>query len=406
MVLSDGSEADPNLFSGIKVLAIGAFVAGNICPLIFTELGADVVKVETKQRPDALRQLFSPDHPAIIEPSGQHTTAMFSCVARGMRSVCLDLDVPGGRGALRDLAAHADILIENLGPGVMDKWGCSYSALSAVNPRLVFTSISGYGRTGPRSEYRAYGSSITMYLGLASVYGIDGTHFDYVAAYHGAYAAIGAWSQARLSGRGAFLDVSQMDAGAAVMAPLYLDALVNDRPWTYGRNEVPGSLLSTVVRCAGHDSWAAIDLEDAADWTILCDVLERPDLAIDDETEIPACADLNDALSAWSRSLTPYQVAIKLQAAGLAVAPVQNGEDLWRDPQLRSNAAFVQVDHPDVGTLEQPQSPDRMSSTPAHVVGRSPRLGEHTREVLGRWLGLDEAGFRGMLDGGAVWQAP
>ena len=401
-----GTPARPVL-EGVRVLSLGAFVAGNICPLILAELGADVVKVETRKRPDSLRLLFSHDHSVIFETSGQQTTAMFSSVSRGVRSVCLDLDTEEGRQTLRRLAASAHILIENLGPGVMEKWGCSYAELAALNPRLALVAISGYGRTGPRSGYRAYGSSITTYLGLASVYAPDGTHFDYVAAYHGAYAAIGAWSRARETGVGSYLDVSQMDAGAAVMAPLYLDTLVNGQPWTFARNEVPGSLCSDVVRCAGDDAWAAVELENVADWNVLCNVLDQPELAVADAGDAAGrLTPLRAALAAWAAPLTPHQVALKLQAAGLAAAPVQNLEDLWRDPQLRANDAFVEVDQPDVGSLEQLQSPDRMSVTPGRVVGRSPRLGEHTRAVIEQWLGLDDTETDALLADGAAWQAP
>ena len=245
------------------MLALGAFVAGNVCPLVLAELGADVVKVESLQRPESLRSYFSPDHPVIHEPSGVQTTAMFSCLTRSMRSVCIEVDRPGGADTLRALARSADIVIENMGPGVMERWGCSYEELAAENPRLVMLSISGYGRSGPRGGYRAYGSSIANYLGLASVWAHDGVHFDFVAAYHGAFAALGAWKRATSTGVGAYLDVSQVETGMAPMAPMYLDALVNGTPWSYAPNEVPGSVLSAVLRCAGDDAWAAIELAEA-----------------------------------------------------------------------------------------------------------------------------------------------
>ena len=391
--------------SGVRVVALGAFVAGNVCPLVLAELGADVVKIESRQRPESLRSYFSPDHDVILEPSGIQTTAMFSCLTRSMRSVCIEADQPGGVATLRSLARRADILIENMGPGVMERWGCSYSELAAENPRLVMLSISGYGRSGPRGDYRAYGSSIANYLGLASVWAHDGVHFDFVAAYHGALVALGAWARAARTGLGTYLDLSQVESGMAPMAPLYLDALVNGRPWSYGPNEVPGAVLSAAVRCAGEDAWAAVEIEDLDDLRVLADVLDRPELvSSNDDDACAVAADARACLEEWAKTRTPMQVSFKLQQAGLAAAPVQNTEDLWRDPQLRARAAFVEIEHPDVGLLEHPESPDRMSVTPGRVRGRARRLGEDTVAVLEEWLDLDGAEIEALRRGGAVFQ--
>jgi benzylsuccinate CoA-transferase BbsF subunit len=282
----------------------------------------------------------------------------------------------------------------------MERWGCSYKDLSAENPKLVMVSISGYGRTGPRGSYRAYGSSIANYLGLASIWAHDGVHFDFVAAYHGAFAGLAAWQRAERTGVGTYLDVSQVETGMAPMAPLYLDALANGTPWAHGPNEVPGSVLSAVLRCAGDDAWVAVELEDLDDVRVLADLLERPDL----DGPAPDVDGVRSALEGWAAALTPMQAAFKLQRAGLPAAPVENTEDLWRDPQLRARDAFVEVDQPEVGRMEHPQSPDRMSITPGRVRGRSRRLGEDTFEVLEEWLDLDGARLQELRATGAVYQ--
>jgi benzylsuccinate CoA-transferase BbsF subunit len=407
MVSSDRTMpvTDRGLLAGVKVLSLGAFVAGNVCPLILAELGADVVKVESRSHPEALRSYYSPDHGAIREPSGQQTTALYACLTRSMRSLCLQLDTAGGPALLRSLTSEADIVIENLGHGVMERWECGYNELTALNPRIVMVSISGYGRSGPRGPYRAYASSIGNFLGLTSIWAPDGTHFDYVAGYHASFAAVGAWRQARDTGRGAFLDVAQIETGAAVMAPVYLDALANGRPWAHIANTVPGSLLSSVVRCAGADAWAAIELEDLADWKVMCDLLDQQTLVATSTADAKRFGpDLIVALERWTASLTPYQVALKLQAAGLAAAPVHNGEDVWRDPQLRERGAFMEVLHPDLGMIEHPQSPDRMSKTPGRIASRSRRLGEDTEAVLTDWLTMDPRTIGSLEDDGVVWQ--
>ena len=162
-------------------------------------------------------------------------------------------------------------------------------------------SISGYGRTGPRSSYRAYASNINNFLGLSSAWAPDGTHFDYVAGIHGAVAILGGLAEARRSKRGVYIDLAQTESGAAVMAPLYLDALGNGEPWRAQPNEVPGSLLSLVARCLGDDAWVAIELEDEADWEAICATLERPDLSIQGRSLTPDDQEqLRGAIARWA----------------------------------------------------------------------------------------------------------
>ncbi len=395
------------VLTGLRVLTFGAFVAGNTCPMTLAELGAEVVKIESRQHPEALRAYPTPDHPLLLEPSGIRTTALHAGLTRSTRSLCLEMSTEAGRQLFRDLTGQCAVVVENFGKGQMEGWGCSFDDLLAYNPRLVMLSISGYGRTGPRSSYRVYGSNITNFLGLAAAWSHEGIHFDHVAGIHGASAILAALAQVERSGEGVYLDLAQADSGAAVMAPLYLDYLANHRPWQAQPNEVPGALMTMVIRCAGADAWAAVELQDEADWVALCTVLERddldpPGLGATDE----AAQATRQAVEAWASRLHPMQVAIQLQAAGLAAAPVQDSEDIWRDPQLRGRGAVVDIAHPDVGHVEYPQSPDRMSESPGRVQRRGPRLGEHSTEILTRWLGLGENEIRKLVDQGATWNPP
>jgi crotonobetainyl-CoA:carnitine CoA-transferase CaiB-like acyl-CoA transferase len=204
---------------------------------------------------------------------------------------------------------------------------------------------------------------------------------------------------------GVFIDMAQTETGAALMAPLYVDFLANGREFEAGPNEVPGALFSGVVKCLGADGWVALELEDAGDWEVICRFLARDDLRLTEGAVTAGQREaLRDAIQSWAGTLTPFQVSHKLQRAGLAVGPVQDSEDLWRDIQLRSRGSFVEVCHPDIGRLEYPDSPSRLSRTPGSVKSRGPRLGEHTRTVLAEWLGIGEAQMAKLEQGGAVWQ--
>ena len=146
--MDSSSSRSVSLLEGVRVLSFGSFVAGNICALMLAELGADVVKVEAKDRAEALRSYDSPYQQKVYEPSGVRTTALFAGLTRSLRSVCVDMTGPIGRETFRSLASRADVVLENLRSGQMESWGCSFEELIVGNPRLVMLSISGYGRTG------------------------------------------------------------------------------------------------------------------------------------------------------------------------------------------------------------------------------------------------------------------
>ena len=197
--------------------------------------------------------------------------------------------------------------------------------------------------------------------------------------------------------------MAQTETGAAIMAPLYLDYLANGREWTAEPNEVPGSLFSGVVRCLGADAWVAVELEDADDWAVMCSFLERPICELGDAGPTPEIREsMREAIEDWASTVSPFQVTLTLQGAGLAVGPVQNSEDLWRDAQLRSRGAFVEVCHPDLGCIEYPDARP-LSRSPGGVRSRGPRLGEHTADVLGEWLACGEAEVDELRTSGAIW---
>jgi crotonobetainyl-CoA:carnitine CoA-transferase CaiB-like acyl-CoA transferase len=399
------SESSAFPLAGVRVLSFGSFVAGNIGALILAGLGAEVVKIETKDRPEALRSYAAPEVREVLEPSGVPTTALYAGMTRGLKSISIDMRSTGGQRTFRDLAQRADVVFENLGPGKMEAWDCAYPDLVADNPNLVMVSISGYGRTGPLAAYRAYASNINNYLGLTSAWAPDGIHFDFVAATHAANAVIAALAAVKRGAPGVWIDLAQTEAGGTLMAPLYLDFLANGRAWGCGPNEVPGAMYSGVVRCLGADAWLAIELEEAGDWNTLCAYLDREDLRLADGWPTSAARSLlQSAVEEWAGQMTPLQAAIKLQHVGLAAGPVQDGEDLWRDVQLRARGAFVEVVHPDIGLVEYPGAPHRLGGSSRPSASRGPRLGEHTEAVLGEWLGLGEAEIEALRESGAVWQ--
>jgi crotonobetainyl-CoA:carnitine CoA-transferase CaiB-like acyl-CoA transferase len=394
--LSDRPLAD------VRVLTFGAFVAGNTAALILAELGMDVVKIESHARPEALRNTYFLDHPDTREPSGVSTTALYGGLARSVRSVAIELAAPGGPEVFRQLAATADVVVENFRSHVLNRFGCGFEDLRAVNPRLSMLSISGYGRTGRRATYAAYATNISNHVGLTSAWGhTHGYHFDYVAGYHGALGVLAALRQTETTGVGVHLDLAQVEAGSSVMMPILVDGLATSGTYERRDNVVAGSVFSAVVACAGADRWLAVEAVDLADWERLCGVLALRQVSTD-----PSDADLDAArgsLNAWAAERTPFQAAHLLQRAGVPAAPVQDASDLARDPQLRARGFIVEIDHRDLGRIEYPGAVERTVRPSGGVKGAVPRLGEHTREVLAEWAGIGELEADALAERGAIW---
>ncbi len=353
-------------------------------------------------RPEALRNTYFLDHPDTREPSGVPTTALYGGLARSVRSAAIELAAPGGPDVIRRLAATADVVVENFRPRVLDRFGCGFDDLRSINPRLSMLSISGYGRTGRRSTYAAYASNICNHVGLTSAWGhTHGYHFDYVAGYHGALGVLAALRLAATTGTGVHLDLAQVETGASVMMPVLIDKLAFDSAYERRDNIVPDSVFSAVVACAGADRWLAVEAVDGADWQRLCAVIElRP------QSHGPSVGELDaarTALSSWASTRTPYQAAHVLQRAGVPAAPVQDASDLARDPQLRTRGFIVEIDHRDLGRIEYPGAIERTVRPSGGVKGAVPRLGEHTRDVLVEWAGIEEQEADALAERGAIW---
>ena len=187
---------------------------------------------------------------------------MFANFNRSVRSLALDMKQPESVDLVLRLASVADVVIENYGPDVLERWGIGYEKIAAVNPRIVMLSQTGFGHTeGPRSHYLAYGATIFSFMGLAQIWGRShGTHLDYPAAAHGLFAILAALAARDRTGQGTHIDQAQIEVAGAIMGPMLLDYLVNGHE--PGEDPPPG----LVVRCLGDDGWLAVEPEDDEDW--------------------------------------------------------------------------------------------------------------------------------------------
>jgi crotonobetainyl-CoA:carnitine CoA-transferase CaiB-like acyl-CoA transferase len=373
----------------LRVLSFGTAIAGNVSATTLAEMGADVVKIESPDRPDPLRLPGHPGLPKAFDPSGREVSVVFSSYSRSGRALTLDMKSPAGLDTFGQLVREADVLIDNFATGVMASWGLTAQILAEMNPRLIWVSVSGYGRTGPRATAMAYGTNVNGFMGLTRVWSPHGSQFDYTAVAHVLITIVAALAHRDRTGQGSQIEIAQAEAGGVMLAPLFLEALATGEDVWPEPNEVPGSYLSGVFAAAGDDAWLAVELEDAADWDAAARLLGAPGLSTGDDSPPPAAsvAEFKQVIAAWARTLTPAQGARRLQAAGLAAAAVQEVADLFTDGGIWSHDGLARLRIPGTGITTWVAGPfQRMRAPRARVRWPSPHPGQHNDEILGDWL--------------------
>jgi crotonobetainyl-CoA:carnitine CoA-transferase CaiB-like acyl-CoA transferase len=209
---------------GVRVLDLGGELSA-YGTKILADVGADVVKIESPDRADPLRLPGIPGLPKAFDPAGKPVSALFSSYSRSGRTLTLDMKSPDGLETFRRLVRQADVLIDNFATGVMDSWGLTSEALAEMNPRLIWVSVSGYGRTGRRATAMAYGSNVNGFMGLTRVWSPHGSQFDYTAVAHVLITIFAALAHRDRSGQGCHTEIAQAEAGGVMLAPLFLEAL-------------------------------------------------------------------------------------------------------------------------------------------------------------------------------------
>jgi crotonobetainyl-CoA:carnitine CoA-transferase CaiB-like acyl-CoA transferase len=400
----------PAPLAGVRVVDLTWVWAGPYAAMQLSHLGAEVVKVESSARLDVTRVLG----PWAAEEPGPNRSGYYNQYNLGKQSIVLDLKSDRGRGLLRGLLERADVVIDNMRAGALDRMGFSYEELRALNPRLVAVSMTGFGETGPERDRMAYGSLIDALSGVASANGAPGggpTDFpmslpDPCAGIHTAIATVAALLRARRTGRGERVECSMLEASLAAFPwpVLYQGVVGHPAPVEGNRDELRAP--HDVYRCRGTYEWVAISVETDQQFAALTEAIGRPELAADRRFASLAArrlhADaLDEAIARWSGDRSPAEAASELRRAGVPAEAVARIDDVVADERLRSRGFLVELPHPEVGSLALAGPPWRASRSPMVATSAAPRLGEHTRSVLGRWLGLSD-GELDELDRSAV----
>jgi crotonobetainyl-CoA:carnitine CoA-transferase CaiB-like acyl-CoA transferase len=370
--------------SGVRVIDFATALAGPWAAGILADQGADVIKVERPEGGD------------IARTSGtihKGVSAMYQLANRGKRSVVIDLATPEGRGVALELGAGADVVVQNFRPGVARRLGLDYEHIRALNENVIFASITGFGNSGPYAERRAYDSILQAYTGLTDLQaGADGepqllphAELDKAASIFAAQ-AISAALFARERGQGGQrIDLSLMDTGVAFLWP--------DSAGTSTLLEADRGIPSAVTagrRCISFsDGWAVISLSSGDDFRALCRILDIDPSEFKELGDRAGLAKRRDLVAIFMARMREQaktrrfaDVTPQLDAAGVPYARALRIAEVADDPQVRHNRILRDSIHPVAGRIREPEFPARFSVTPARIAGPSPRLGEHTDEVL------------------------
>lgn len=369
---------------GLRVIDLTSHLSGPYCSMLLADQGADVIKVERLEEGDDTRR---------VPPFVHGESSSFMLWNRNKRSIALDLKTERDRDICRDLAAGADVFLENFKPGTAARLGLGYAELAALNPRLVYCSISGYGQTGPYRERPGFDLMMQAMSGIMSVTGPeDGPPYRLPLAIcdigAGMFAAIGilAALQARTrSGRGQQVDTSLHEAGIAfgLYEAAHLFA-TGERPARLGQAH-RGSAPYQVFRTA--DGWVTIGPNTQPLWRKFCAVIGRPELAQDPRFKDNSSRVANrTALVALLeaeliRHDTAYWVDL-LNGAGVPVGPVLTYDQVFADPQVEAREMVTEIVHPVAGRLRTLGIPIKLSATPGTLRRPAPRLDEHRAEIL------------------------
>ncbi len=378
-----GAARTPRALDGIRVLDVTQFMAGPFCSTILADLGADVIKIEPPSG-DSTRQM--------VGATGTESPS-FNAVNRGKRSVVVNLKTTDGQQLFKRLARASDIVIENYRPGVMQGLGLGYDVLSAVNPGLIYASISGYGQTGPNRTKGGFDLIAQGVSGIMSVTGESGRPpvkagiplTDLGAALFAATGILAAMHHRTVSGVGQYIDTSLVEAGIALS--------VWEATEYFSGPGIPTALGSAhrmnapyqAIRCA--DGYVTIGANTNRLFERLCAVLEHPEWSNDpDFASNPSRVRNRPRLAAMIEGVMSQQPCrywlSRLDAADIPCGPINDYAQVFADPQVAARGMVLETDHPILGPLRTLGSPIKMSATPANASRRAPLLAEHTDEVL------------------------
>jgi crotonobetainyl-CoA:carnitine CoA-transferase CaiB-like acyl-CoA transferase len=409
--------------AGVRVLTFTQAWSGTFGTELLGLLGADVVQIEGRSRPDGWRGGYEGTIPAAVrgqrpEQHAWNTSGLYNAVNLNKRAITLDLSDPRGLDLFRRLVPAFDVVAENFTPRVMDNLGIGYAALRALKPDIILASLSAYGASGPYRNVPGIGGTIEPMSGLSSLLGYEdgrpqnsgAMYPDPISGYYFAAAIIMALRHRDRSGEGQTIDLGMMEATSTFAG----DALLQYTGGLGVRRRMGNRHMRIAphgVYAARDSGWLALSAHDEPAWLALIDAIGRADLADDPRFAGMAARKANEQaldaiIGAWAAEQDAEQAAAALRAVGVTAAAVHGKLDVPHDEQLRARGFIIDVEHPEAGCWPQVGVPWQLSRTPAAVTRPSPRLGQHSREVLAEFLGVSDAEYEDLVAAGVTGDMP
>ena len=433
------SPSAPLPLEGVRIVELSIAWAGPLVGRFCADLGADVVRVEHRgsrgtsltpggeplRAPEGWRwgELPAPAFRGGIFPDADpgerpwNRNGPFNKFQRNKRSLCLDLKDEAGREVFRKLLAEADVLLDNYRPRALDRLGFDFEAVTAINPRIVRLSMSGYGSTGPYRDRGSWGPILEAHSGLAATTGYEGggpmkqgaAFPDGIGGLTGTFALLDALRERDRTGEAVYVNLSQLESYLSIGGEMLVAASAAGEPPPRRGNRSPAFAPQGVYPCRGDDAWVAITVQSDQAWEALAALIggSLADSALRDAGERHRRHDAIDAeIAAWTRSRDAHDVANLLQEAGIVAGPVLSNLEMVADPHLRARDMIVPIDHPDAGQREFPGFPIRLSETPVERFAGAPTLGQHNEAVLCDLLGYSGEEYAALLAAGVIADSP
>ena len=396
----NSNPANAGVLSGYRVLDFGWVLAGALPGMILADMGAEVIKVETRQRLDYMRL----GRPIVGDQPDPEQNPMFHNVNRGKLSVTLNISEPDAVELAKRLASRCDVVIENFSPGVMERLGLGYETLRDIKPDIIMASISSTGQEGPLRDLRAYAPSIGSLSGLDSTMGYEGggplglkhAFGDICGALHAVFAIVSSLYNRNRTGEGRYIDVSMLRATVVTQGVGLMEHALTGRSLQPRGNYDPTMVPYGNYPCAGDDKWVSIAVATEDEWADLLEAMGNPPWAGDDRFRSQYRRqrhrrELDSLLSQWTMQHDADALTDLLQQHGVASAPVLSAEERLFHPHFMERGLYNDIDHPSLGAEPIFNLMWGLSKTPSAVRRHAPLMGEHNREVLCGTLGLSES---------------
>jgi benzylsuccinate CoA-transferase BbsF subunit len=394
----------------LKVADFSLAITGAIISRYLSDHGATVIHIESRTHPDPLR-LSGPFRGGRthIDYSGYY--AIYNTTKY---SLTLNLNHSRGPEVAKRIISWCDVVVENLSPGIMGRWELDYDSVKRMKPDIVYISSSNLGQTGPCANYSGYGNALVSLAGFTQLTGWPdrepsqpyGAYTDILAPRLGVAAVIAALDYHRRTGRGQYLDLSQLESSLHFLSVPFLDYFANSREAVRMGNRSPTDVPHNAYRCQGEDRWCVVAVETQEEWRCFCQVLDNPPWTRDPKFATSKDRkdneeELDKLVEKWTSQHKAEEVMERLQKAGVAAGVVATAEDISNDPQLQHRQHFQLLEHTEMGNFKFDSHAFRLSRTPAQL-RFSPCIGEHTEYVLKEMLGFNEEEYVELLLAGAL----